>query len=141
MHVFVSGSGFSGSGFLLDFFREQNTLDVLPFRPFNYKSAGLKFGHQVFDLFSEQDSRASRLLALEIVDHVEVSMPKIREHNRRTHPSPGPRKTGNLRRAKRRLSSAFRFKSPNPEIKSVSQPLIEAKHGLAAFRELASLTP
>ena len=139
--MFVSGSGFSGSGFLLDFFREQNTLDVLPFRPFNYKSAGLKIGHQVFDLFSEQDSHASRLLALDIVDRLEVSMPKMREHSRHTRPSPGPGKIGNLRRAKRRLSSAFRFRSPNPEIKTVSQPLIEAKHDLAAFRKLASLTP
>lgn len=140
MHFFVSGTGFSGSGFLLDFLREQHTVDVLPFRPFNYKSTGLKIGHQVFDLFLEQDSYASRLRALEIVSQLESSLQKIGKQGKRAQLAADPVSAllRARRFARRRLSAALRSKRTNPETKSVSQPLFEAEHDVAAFRKLAT---
>lgn len=38
--VFVTGTGHSGSGFVLDWLREQYNVSVLPVRPFSYRSKG-----------------------------------------------------------------------------------------------------
>lgn len=141
MHLFVSGSGFSGSGFLLDFLREQSTVSVLPFRPFNYKSAGMKIGHQVLDLFLEQNLHTSRLLAFDIVSQLEVSKLRCDEQSKSAQSAASQRIVGTLWRAKRGISSAFRITSPNPEIKSGSQPLVEAERDLAVFRALVSPPP
>jgi hypothetical protein len=132
--VFVTGSGYSGSGFVLDFLREQESVSILPFRPFRYACGDYRtyLHNEICELFSEKNPTTARALAREIctrLEQVASSGPQIL--------APGALQS--FRRAKRAISLVSRRGKAfwNPEIKSLPQPGGALVKDFEIFREIA----
>lgn len=134
--IFVTGSGYSGSGFVLDFLREQEALSVLPFRPFRYASGKSRtyLGDEILRLFVEKDLAKVHERAADICSKLE----KLALVADGALPA---RFLALARRSKRRLASFNPQGSArwNPEINTGPQPRSELLRDLQTFQEIQRL--